>query len=300
MKKTILGGVALAALVLPLALAPAANAASGDTPLNITFSGVGVTTLADVGATTDFALALPGGYGPNNGSIYDPGTYTIGTNPAAVHEAWADFSAANNPMLIVNGAQSLKQKVLAVTVTGQVCSTPGSTVTFDFSADATNILTPEWIAANAPGGAAGANLSVEINGEFIGSQDLTNVDPTNDLQIVGPVSAAADGQYTVVLWNNGTAYTGNDFAIDNIVLTQQGDCEPPCEIVTTGVWFNYVGKFSGTVAPALNDPKWHALPAQPGGQHDVNVRGYDKPYNPGAEKGKGDWFVWKNVSSTCP
>ena len=61
-----------------------------------------------------------------------------------------------------------------------------------------------------------------------------------------------------------------------------------------GVWFNYTGKYTGTGAPALNDPKWKALPAQPGGQHDADVRGFDKPYQPGVDKGKGDWFVWKD------
>ncbi len=66
------------------------------------------------------------------------------------------------------------------------------------------------------------------------------------------------------------------------------------------MWFNYTGKYTGTGTPALNDPKWHALPAQPGGEHDLALRGFDKPYNPGADKGKGDWFVWKDLGTTCP
>ena len=98
----------------------------------------------------------------------------------------------------------------------------------------------------------------------------------------------------------GTAYSGNDFAIDDISLVQRGDIEPPCQVTHDGVWFNYTGKYTGTSAPELNDTKWHALPAQPGGQHDVDVRGYNQPYQPGALKGKGDWFVWKDYGTTCP
>jgi hypothetical protein len=71
---------------------------------------------------------------------------------------------------------------------------------------------------------------------------------------------------------------------------------------TVGVWHNYTGKYSGgnLVPPALTDPKWHALPAQPGGEHALSLRGFNKPYNPGADKGKGDWFVWKNLGVICP
>jgi len=236
-------------------------------------------------------------FGTGNGSMYDPGRYIIGTTPPAVHEAWADFSAANNPMMIVNGFTSGSQKVWSQTVTAPTCSTPGSKVTYDFTATATNILPPQWATdhgLNAPG----ANIEVKINGQSIGSQDLTGVDAGQVVQFVGAVPAAPTMEVTV--YNNGTAYMGNDFAIDNISLIQRGDCEPPCQHVVNGVWFNYTGKYTGTGAPELNDPKWHALPAQPGGQHDVTLRGFNKPYQPGVDKGKGDWFVWKDLGNICP
>jgi len=248
-------------------------------------------------ASTDFALANPGGYNPGNGSMYDPGRYIIGTNPHAVHEAWADFSAANNPMMIVNGFTSGSQKVWSQTITAPTCSTPGSKVTYDFTANATNILPPEW-AAERGLDAPGANISVTVNNTSIGAQTLTGITPGVPVQFVGAVPAAASMEVTV--WNNGTAYTGNDFAIDNISLIQRGDCEPPCQVTHVGVWFNYTGKFTGTGAPALDDPKWKALPAQPGGQHDQTLRGFDKPYQPGVDKGKGDWFVWRDLGNTCP
>ena len=140
--------------------------------------------------------------------------------------------------------------------------------------------------------------TVKINGTSIGSQDLTGVNPGNVVQFVGSVPWAPTMEVTI--WNNGTAYSGNDFAIDDISLIQRGAIEPPCQVTHDGVWFNYTGKYTGTGAPALTDPKWHALPAQPGGQHDLAVRGFDKPYQPGVDKGKGDWFVWKDLGTTCP
>jgi len=169
-------------------------------------------------------------------------------------------------------------------------------VTFDFTATAMNILRADWNGGNN----GGANISVTVNDTVIGSQDLTSNVGT-PVQFVGAVPAASS--FDVKIMNNGTAFTGNDFAIDNVSLIQRGDCAPPveeCHHVVNGVWFNYTGKFTGTGTPALNDTKWKALPAQPGGQHDVNVRGFDKPYQPGVDKGKGDWFVWKDPGQHLP
>ena len=114
------------------------------------------------------------------------------------------------------------------------------------------------------GDAPGANISVTVNGTS-SVADLTGVDPTRVGFDHHPDRAT--GHH----WNNGTAYTGNDFAIDDIWLYQRGDCEPPCLPVVPGVWHNYTGKFTGTGTPALSDPKWKALPAQPGGEHDLDA-----------------------------
>ena len=244
-------------------------------------------------STTGFTLAVPG-VGTGNGSMYDPGKYTIASNPHALHEAWIDIPG-DNPMLILNGFQSEAQVVWQQTITASPCTTPGSQVTFDFTANAMNILSAEWVAANMPNDLGGANIEVKINDTVIGTQDLTSNSPGNFVQFVGSVPAAASFDVTII--NNGTAYMGNDFAIDNISLIQRGDCAPPCVDTTHGVWYNYTGNSVG--APALNDPKWHALPATPGGQHDVAVRGFDKPYQVGTAKGKGDWFKWVLDGTKC-
>jgi hypothetical protein len=292
-------GVLAAALIMAGTVAvatPTAQAADGDQLIvGGDFSAPTVNGLLNVpNATSDFSLGDGTlGYGPNNGSMYDPGVYIVGTNPAAVHSAWVNQPAAD-PQLIVNGFTSGIQKVLEVTVQGEVCTTPGSNITFQFGANMTNILPLSYA---SDGGAA---ISVTINGTSIGSEQVLTNDPANIIEIVGAVPAAADGSLNIIIWNSGIAYSGNDFALDDITLTQQGDCEPPCEPTTDGVWHNYTGKFNGPGAPALDDPKWHALQATPGGEHDLAVRGFDLPYNPGKDKGKGDWFVWKDLGTTCP
>lgn len=101
---------------------------------------------------------------------------------------------------------------------------------------------------------------------------------------------------------SGTSvYTTNSPVIQYRISTPQFKCEPPCNPTTAGVWHNYTGKYAGTApVPPLNDPKWKASPATPGGEHDVTVRGFDKPYQTGAAKGNGSWFYWSNEGTTCP
>jgi hypothetical protein len=299
-RRALLAGAIFATAIGVLAgAAQTASAADGDQLIvGGDFSSPTINGLLNVpGASTDFTLAsqVQANNGPA-GSMWDPGMYTVGTNPHDFHVLWVDWAGATDPMLFVNGFTNLNQKVLEVTVQGEVCETAGSTITFEFGANMANILP---LGAFSDGG---AKISVTINGTTIGSEVVLTNDPANVIEIVGSAPAAADGSLDVAIWNNGVAYSGNDFALDDITLTQRGDCEPPCQPTTLGVWFNYTGKYSGgnTVPPLLTDPKWHALPATPGGEHALSLRGFNKPYNPGADKGKGDWFVWKDLGTTCP
>lgn len=278
-----------AALVVPVvAMAPSAGAAGTEMITNGDFT---TSTAAGglVGATTDFQVttSLTQAYTP--GSMYDPGVYVVGNNPITYHSLWADFgTTASDPMMILNGHTVGTKKVWSQTVDGTVCNTPGSTITYDFTMYATNIYAAD---------ANGANIFVTINGKQIGEpKNLTGVNPANGVQLVGAVPAAP--KLEVTIWNSENAYSGNDFAIDDISLVQQGFCEPPCQDPATA-WFNYTGKYTGTEPPLLNDPNWHALPAQPGGQHSLDLRHLDTPYQPSIDKGKGDWFVWMKYGGTC-
>ncbi len=158
-----LAGTTAALLAGGLAVAGPASAADGDQLIiGGDFSSPTVNGLLNVpGATTAFTLAsqVQGNYGnAGTGTMYDPGMYTVGTNPRAFHELWVDWAGATDQMLFVNGFQSTDQKVLEVTVQGEVCTTPGSNVTYAFSANMANIV-PTGVAVDG-----GAKITVYING----------------------------------------------------------------------------------------------------------------------------------------
>ena len=194
MRKIILGTVAAIAVAAPLALSAApANAADGQQYIVRTATSRrapnGDLTCAQL--TTDFALATNQTQGTDDNradTMWEPGRYVIGTNPNAFHVYWADFGAnANDPMMFVNGFQNENAEGVVADHHARARATPGSKITFDFTANATNILPPE----NVPD-APGANISVTINGTPIGSQDLTGVNPGNVVQFVGAVPWAPD------------------------------------------------------------------------------------------------------------
>ena len=90
MKKFILGGLAAAAVIAPIALtAGSANAADGaQLIIGGDFSSPTIGGLLNVsGATTDFSLTSSLAQANNGpaGSMWDPGTYVVGTNPNAFH-----------------------------------------------------------------------------------------------------------------------------------------------------------------------------------------------------------------------
>ena len=301
MRKIFMGLAAAAVLVAPVAMAGPANAAAGDMALNLDFENPDAQVLADVGATTAFTRSIDeqGNWGDEGkGTMYDPGTYTIGTNPREAHELWADWPDSTDRMLLVNGFTNVDQKVLEVSVPGTNCTTAGSNVSYDFSANMVNIL-PAGVASDG-----GAAISVYINNVLLGSETVLNTDPSNIIHIKGGVPAT--NQMVVTIVNNGTAYSGNDFAIDDITLTQVGECKPPCKDEIKGVWHNYTGNFGKAgkdVAPKdgipdLDDPLWKVHTNTPGGQHEFSTRQVNKPYQTG-KPGNGDWFYWSDEGAKC-
>ncbi len=294
---TALCTVALAAGLSGL-VATGASAADGDQFLATSLPAPGG-LLGEVGVST--SLTPTTSYGQahyadaGTGTMYDANRYAIGLNPANLHEFWADWSGNLTPTLFVNGGTDGAQLVWGKTVQTEPCTTPGSTVTYTFKANAANIVDPQYTTEFD----TGALITVKINGTVLGSANTSGHTAADVIEITGAVPVS-DGTLNIEIWNGGLAYSGNDFGISNLSLVQNGTCEPPCENVVNGVWFNYTGNYKGVGAPALTDPKWHALPAQPGGEHALSKRGFNLPYNPGADKGKGDWFVWKDLGTTCP
>ena len=109
--------------------------------LNLDFQSAQI--LADVGATTGFTRSIDeqGNWGDEGtGTMYDPGMYTIGSNPRDAHELWANWPDSTDRMLLVNGFTNADQKVLEVSVPGTRCENPASKVTYTFGANMVNIL----------------------------------------------------------------------------------------------------------------------------------------------------------------
>jgi hypothetical protein len=273
------------ALGLGLAAVPSASfAADGDEFIK-NWAEFGAPD-TDTYTYTDFQKAED--LNSTDGDMWDPGMYTFGADPSAFHAYWLDLPADGQKMMIVNGFDDKENQIVwERTVEHEGCKTgEGSTIRFEFTAMARNILPLDY------GDATGANLSVKVNGAPIGnSVDLTG-NEADKVVLEGVAPAATSLQIQII--NDGTAYTGNDFAIWGMQLTQKGDCIPPPTVC--GVWWNYNGNFKGDGLPSMDDPKWHKLPAKPNGQHltALETYGFDTPYQVavGNDKGNGNWFRW--------
>jgi len=139
-------------------------------------------------------------------SMYDPATYTIGTDPSAVHSAWnqgphSDHTFLGQPgvghMMIVNGDQRPNIPVWQGTlyqplVEGQ---------TYVFSA---------WVAGIY--GASPAVMEFSVGGTVIGSITPQTV---GQWEYFSATFVAGPNQTTAMI-NQNTAYNGNDFALDDI------------------------------------------------------------------------------------
>ena len=143
-------------------------------------------------------------------SMYDEGTWTIGTNPLAVHNLWTNVAGSNN-MLILNGdtsppAMDWLSNSFAVTAGAytysfqlmNVCcningpvNTP-STLVFKFTDDAGTIYNL----------ASGPVTSLTTPGVFFTQ--------------TGGFNLASNGTLQVALFDSTGAASGNDFAVDNI------------------------------------------------------------------------------------
>jgi hypothetical protein len=151
-------------------------------------------------------------YVRNDASIFGEGTYTIGSNPNAVHPSFVSIDG-DNPMLLANGAPGNNQVLLGYTglalVSGNYsfsaqvmnicCNAPfngaPSTILFQLSQGAGPFNTIASYTTNPPGDAGIANLTTSLSPFFL-QAGLFN------FRIVDAVTAAA----------------GNDFAIDNLSI----------------------------------------------------------------------------------
>jgi len=156
----------------------------------------------NTGFTSGYSYAPPA-------SMYDPATYTIGTDPALVHSAWTygphsdhTFLGQNGVghMMIVNGDENANVPVWQGTLTTPLVAGQ----TYVFSA---------WIASIYT--VSPAQLDFSVGGNSIGS-----ITP----QFLGiwehfSATFVAGNNDTTALINWNLAYNGNDFALDDISIT---------------------------------------------------------------------------------
>ena len=148
----------------------------------------------------------------NDVSIFDEGTYTIGSNPAAVHPLFVNI-AGGNPMLLANGAPGNNQVLLGYTGTvlaggnysfsasvmniccSQTFNGAPSTVLFQISQGGGPFATIASYTTNPPGDAGVSNFVTSVTPFFLQTGLFS-------FRIIDTVNAAA----------------GNDFAIDNLSI----------------------------------------------------------------------------------
>jgi hypothetical protein len=182
--------------------------------------------LGNVGFLSDYTYISPQ---PN--ILRDPGTYTIDTSPAKVHNSWADYgdySTGSGNMLIVNaacndGGGSGCDSAVQVVWQQTVPVFPNTEYVFTYhlsSSYATNL----------------AYIKTSINGTELGQQYAPGT--TGIWQEVSyNWNSGTSTSATIILEDLTRQYSGDDFAIDDISLCLAGDVVPLCADQTMNVGY---------------------------------------------------------------
>ena len=168
----------------------------------------------NTGFTSDYIYAgVAGTLSPTSGNsntLWDEGTYSVGTDPFSFHSSWTSFgdhTTGTGNMLIVNGAES------PVTVWQGTLSSPlvvGQT--YEFSAWVANLYPP-------PGGSGTipinpAQLQFSVGGSTIGSMyTAPGVGVWSEF-----TATFVAGIEPIAVLDLQTAPNGNDFAMDDISI----------------------------------------------------------------------------------
>lgn len=143
---------------------------------------------------------------PGSNALYPAGVYAIGTNPSLYHDLWesyGDHTSGTGNMMIVNGEDIASNKIVW-SDTAEV--TPGEEYSFSF-----------WGATSYP--AAYSSLDVYINDvlidtyhapEFLAEWTKYATTWTPDIDVT---------EAAIKLVCSTQVYTGNDFALDDIMFT---------------------------------------------------------------------------------
>jgi hypothetical protein len=141
-----------------------------------------------------------------------PGTYLLAANPAKVncYGDWASFgdhTSGSGLMMIIDGSTSTGTKIWSETVK---------------VARRTNYVFSYWTTSvNANGNGAAGNLQVSINGEVVGTAFQMPAAYNGWHQVTVSWPSDKNKQATISLVDLNTSGGWNDFALDDLSLTQQ-------------------------------------------------------------------------------
>jgi hypothetical protein len=172
--------------------------------------------------TSDYIYAgVAGTPSPTSGNpntLWDEGTYSVGTDPFSFHSSWASFgdhTTGTGNMLLVNGAAN------PVTVWQGTLSSPlVAGQTYEFSAWVANLYPPPVGVGTTP--TEPAQLQFSVGGNTIGS-----IYTAPGVGVWSEFTATfVAGVEPIAVLDLQTAPNGNDFTLDDISITTIAAPEP--------------------------------------------------------------------------
>ena len=196
----------------------------------------------NTGFSSDYSYILAAG--PS--ALWGEGTYTVGPNPIDYHSLWADFgdhTTGSGKMMIINGSTATFPDGSPKAVWQSTPITLTSGQTYEFTA---------WVANSCCNASFGASPNALPALTFTTNEGATtriqNFDFTNANGAAGQwnlisatftLGATETGQ--VSLWNSVSAASGNDFALDDISLTDVGSVPEPATWAMAVIGFGAMG-----------------------------------------------------------
>jgi len=175
--------------------------------------------------------AIPAsGYSNPKASLYDEGTYGVGTDPGLYHISWSHFgdhTTGTGNMMIVNGDTQANVQVWASPVSLDTIPVVLG-ATYYFSAWLTSVYPQIGNPPIAPATLAFSINGVQIDGDFMLSEPVG----TWELFYVPWVADATSANLSLI--NRNLIAAGNDFALDDISLDTTNPIPEPTTMILLG------------------------------------------------------------------
>lgn len=189
------------------------------------FLAMGTATASSLVVNGDFSAGNSGftsdyGFITNN-NCYPETSYDIVINPNNCHNLWASFgdhTTGTGNMMAVNGATSSNLNIWSENVT----VTPNTQ--YNFSA---------WVASSYP--VSPAALDFSINGQQLGGDFTASTTTGLWQEFTGTWNSGASSAANLTIVDKNTDAYGNDFALDDIAMSEATATPEPAYFVVTGI-----------------------------------------------------------------